>query len=83
MLCHSGRWTEHAVAKSSASLRFVALTQARLTTGLAQPLDRLDVRVILIEGLHFRDHVILLALGIAADGHNHVLARREGCPNDC
>jgi transposase-like protein len=70
--------TEHAVAKSSVSRRFVALTQARLTTWLAQPLDALDVRVILIDGLHFRDHVILLALGVTIDGHKHVLALREG-----
>ena len=70
--------TERAVAKSSVSRRFVALTQARLTTWLAQPLDQLDVRVILIDGLHFRDHVILLALGITIDGHKQVLALREG-----
>jgi putative transposase len=70
--------TERAVAKSSVSRRFVALTRARLTAWLAQPLDTLDVRVVLIDGLHFRDHVILLALGIAADGHKHVLALREG-----
>jgi putative transposase len=70
--------TEYAVAKSSVSRRFVALTRARLTAWLAQPLDALDVRVVLIDGLHFRDHVILLALGIAADGHKHVLALREG-----
>jgi putative transposase len=70
--------TERAVAKSSVSRRFVALTRARLTAWLAQPLDELDVRVVLIDGLHFRDHVILLALGIAADGQKHVLALREG-----
>jgi len=70
--------TEHAVAKSSVSRRFVALTRTRLTAWLAQPLDALAVRVILIDGLHFRDHVILLALGIAVDGQKHVLALREG-----
>jgi transposase-like protein len=70
--------TEHGVAKSSVSRRFVALTRRRLTAWLAQPLETLDVRVILIDGLHFRDHVILLALGIAADGQKHVLALREG-----
>jgi putative transposase len=69
---------ERAVAKSSVSRRFVALTRMQLTTWLSQPLDALDVRVILIDGLHFRDHVILLALGIAADGVKHVLALREG-----
>jgi putative transposase len=32
----------------------------------------------LIDGLHFRDHVILLALGVDAQGTKHVLALREG-----
>jgi transposase-like protein len=73
-----GGTTERAVAKSSVSRRFVARTRAQLLTWLAQPLAALDVRVVLIDGLHFRDHVILLALGIAADGQKHVLALREG-----
>ena len=70
--------TERAVSKSAVSRRFVALTSARLTTWLATPLDGLDIRVILIDGLHFRDHVILLALGVDAQGTKHVLALREG-----
>ncbi len=69
---------ERAVTKSSVSRRFVALTSAQLTTWLAQPLDGLDVRIILIDGLHFRDHVILVALGVDSRGHKHVLALREG-----
>jgi putative transposase len=69
---------ERAVAKSSVSRRFVALTSARLTAWLAQPLDALDIRIVLIDGLHFRDHVILLALGVDAQGQKHVLALREG-----
>ena len=69
---------ERAVAKSSVSRRFVALTKARLTTWLAQSLDDLDVRVVLIDGLHFRDHVIVLALGVDSQGQKHVLALHEG-----
>jgi putative transposase len=69
---------ERAVAKSSVSRRFVALTSARLTTWLAQALDDLDIRIVLIDGLHFRDHVILLALGVDSRGQKHVLALREG-----
>src|SRR5439155_899182 len=69
---------ERAVSKSSVSRRFVALTSAQLTAWLAQPLDGLDVRIILIDGLHFRDHVILVALGVDAQGRKHVLALREG-----
>lgn len=72
------RISERAVSKSSVSRRFVALTSARLTTWLAQPLDDLNVRIVLIDGLHFRDHVILVALGVDSQGHKHVLALREG-----
>jgi transposase-like protein len=69
---------ERAVAKSSVSRRFVALTKAQLTTWLARPLDDLDVRVVFIDGLHFREHVILIALGVDLQGHKHVLALHEG-----
>jgi putative transposase len=69
---------ESAVSKSAVSRRFVALTTARLTAWLTLPLDDLACRIILIDGLHFRDHIVLLALGIAADGTKHVLALREG-----
>ncbi len=69
---------ERAVSKSAVSRRFVALTSARLTTWLATPLDDLDIRIVLIDGVHFRDHVILLALGVDAQGTKHILALREG-----
>jgi putative transposase len=69
---------ERAVSKSSVSRRFVALTSAQLTTWLSRPLADLDVRIVFLDGLHFRDHVVLLALGVDAQGHKHVLALREG-----
>jgi putative transposase len=69
---------ERGVSKSAVSRRFVALTTARLATWLATPLAGLDIRLVLIDGLHFRDHVILLAVGIDAQGTKHVLALREG-----
>jgi transposase-like protein len=69
---------ERAVSKSAVSRRFVALTRARLTTWLATPLDALDIRIVLIDGIHFRDHIILLAVGVDAQGTKHVLALREG-----
>jgi transposase-like protein len=69
---------ERAVSKSSVSRRFVALTSAQLTTWLARPLADLEVRFVFLDGLHFRDHVILLALGVDSQGQKHVLALREG-----
>jgi putative transposase len=49
-----------------------------VATWLARPLDDLTVRVIFIDGLHFREHVILIALGVDVQGHKHVLALHEG-----
>jgi len=69
---------ERAVSKSSVSRRFVALTSAQLAAWLAQPLEGLDVRIVILDGLHFRDHVVLLALGVDVQGRKHVLALREG-----
>jgi putative transposase len=69
---------ERAVSKSSVSRRFVALTSAQLTTWLSRPLADLDVRIIFLDGLYFRDHVVLLALGVDSQGQKHVLALREG-----
>ncbi|TMA43782.1 MAG: hypothetical protein E6J81_15405 [Deltaproteobacteria bacterium] len=41
-------------------------------------MDDLNVRSVLIDGLHFRDHVILLALGVDSQGQKRVLALWEG-----
>jgi putative transposase len=72
------RVTERAISKSAVSRRFVALTSHKLTTWLAAPLDGLDIRVLFIDGLHFRDRVILLVLGLDSQGGKHVLGLREG-----
>jgi transposase-like protein len=69
---------ERAISKSAVSRRFVALTSTKLTTWLAAPLDGLDIRLLFIDGLHFRDHVILLVLGLDSQGRKHVLGLREG-----
>ena len=52
--------------------------QEQLAQWLARPLGELDLAVVMIDGIHFRDRVILLALGIDAQGHKHVLGLREG-----
>ena len=37
-----------------------------------------DLPVVMIDGLHVDDHVLLVALGITSDGHKQVLGLREG-----
>lgn len=67
-----------AISSSAVSRRFVALSQQQLDAWLQRKLDQLDLPVVMIDGIHFRDSVILVALGIDAKGVKHVLGLREG-----
>jgi transposase-like protein len=66
------------VSKSAVSRRFVALSQEQLGQWLSRSLKDIDLPVVMIDGIHFRDRVILVALGIDAKGDKHVLGLREG-----
>jgi putative transposase len=65
-------------SRSAVSRRWVALTQAQLDEWLSCSLEKLDLPVVMIDGIHFHERVILVALGIDAKGHKHVLGLREG-----
>lgn len=65
-------------SRSAVSRRFVALSQQQLDDWLRRKLDRLDLPVVMIDGIHFRDRVVLVAVGIDAQGMKHVLGLREG-----
>ena len=66
------------MSKSSVSRRWVALSQAQLHEWLSGSIKELDLPVVMIDGIHSRDRVILVALGIDAKGDKHVLGLREG-----
>jgi putative transposase len=65
-------------SKSEVSRKFVARTQAQLDRFLSRPLNEHDIVVVMVDGVHFRDHVMLVALGIDREGHKRVLGLREG-----
>jgi transposase-like protein len=67
-----------AASKSAVSRRFVALSQQKLTECLNRSLEDLDLWVVMIDGIIFADRVVLVTLGIAADGTKYVLGVREG-----
>jgi len=69
---------ERATSKSAVSRRFVALTQRQLSEWLAQPLGELDLVLLMIDGIVFKDHCILVALGVDAEGKKHPLGIVEG-----
>ena len=65
-------------SKSAVSRRFVAMTETALTDLLAADLTELDLVALMIDGVHFADHLCVVALGIDIDGTKHPLAVVEG-----
>ncbi len=65
-------------SKSAVSRRFVAATAARVEEQLSRPLGDLKLAVLMMDGIHFGEHVILVALGIDESGKKYVLGLREG-----
>jgi putative transposase len=64
--------------KSAVSERFVVGTQRRLAELMRRDLTGLALVAVMIDGVHFADHVVLAAVGIESNGHKHVLGLREG-----
>jgi transposase-like protein len=65
-------------SKSAVSRKFVAMTETALGDLLAADLTGLDLVAIMIDGVHFADHLCVVALGIGIDGTKHPLAVVEG-----
>jgi len=70
--------TETGTSKSAVSRRFVAKTQEQLEAALSQPLGDRGWLALLIDGIAFHEHVVLVVLGVDDTGDKHVLAFREG-----
>jgi transposase-like protein len=54
------------------------LSSERLEQWLASQLDHVRLPVVMIDGIHFKDRVVLVALGFDTDARKHVLGIREG-----
>lgn len=65
-------------SRSSVSRMFVARTKEQVKVFLSRSLGDLDLPVIMVDGTGLGDHLLLVALGIDADGHKHVLGVAEG-----
>ncbi|HZJ04244.1 MAG TPA: IS256 family transposase [Nocardioidaceae bacterium] len=65
-------------SKSAVSRQFVAMTEHALSDLLAADLSELDLVALMIDGVHFADHLCVVALGIDIDGTKHPLALVEG-----
>jgi transposase-like protein len=64
--------------KSAVSSRYVAITTARMKEWLERDLSSLNLVVAMIDGVRIADHVMIVAVGVDAQGNKHVLGIREG-----
>jgi putative transposase len=69
---------ERSTSKSSVSRRFVAMTTKQMTKWLTTPLGDRHFPIVMIDGIHLGDHLVLIALGIDFEGKKQVLGLREG-----
>jgi putative transposase len=65
-------------SKSAVSRRFVAATETALADLLGADLRELDPVALMIDGVHFGEHLCVVALGIGVDGTKRPLAVVEG-----
>ena len=65
-------------SKSAVSRRFVAATETALRDLLAADLSGLDLVALMVDGVHFGEHLCVVALGIGIDGTKHPLGLAEG-----
>jgi transposase-like protein len=65
-------------SKSAVSRRFVDATETALAELLGKDLSGLDIVALMVDGVHFGEHLLVVALGIGIDGTKHPLAVVEG-----
>ena len=65
-------------SKSAVSRRFVTATETALADLLGGDLSELDLVALMIDGVHFAEHLCVVAMGIGIDGTKHPLAVVEG-----
>jgi len=69
---------DRSTSKSSVSRRYVAMTTKQMTSWLTTPLGDRHFPIVMIDGIHLGDHLVLIALGIDPEGKKQVLGLREG-----
>jgi putative transposase len=65
-------------SKSAVSRRFVAATKEKLAQMISRDLSSISLCVLMLDGIHIAEHIVLVALGIDEAGDKHVLGLYEG-----
>jgi transposase-like protein len=67
-----------ATSRSAVSRRFIAATKTALAELLARDLSPLDIKVLMVDGEHLAEHLVVVALAITADGAKVPVGLWEG-----
>ncbi len=65
-------------SRSTVSRRFIQGTEKALSGLMSRPLDEERYPVLMVDGIEFAEHMIVVALGIDYDGNKHVLGIWHG-----
>jgi len=68
----------YGIKKSSVSRHFVKATAEQMREFMERDLSALDLCAIFIDGIEFKGHLLVVALGLDKDGRKHILGLREG-----
>lgn len=68
----------YGLTKSSVSRHFIKATAEQMREFLERDLSGLRLSAIFIDGIEFKGHVLIVALGLDVTGRKHILGLREG-----
>jgi len=74
----SGFLKGYGIKKSSLSRHFVKATAEQMRGFLERELTGLDLVAIFIEGIDFKGHLLVVAMGLDRDGRKHILGLCQG-----
>jgi transposase-like protein len=68
----------HGVSSSTISRRMVEATAEKVRELMNRKLDKIDCCILMIDGIRFGDHTVIIALGIDTKGIKHLLGLWQG-----
>jgi transposase-like protein len=74
----SGFLKGYGIKKSSVSRHFVKATAEQMRGFLERELSGLDLVAIFIDGIEFKGHLLVVAMGLDRDGRKHILGLCQG-----
>ena len=66
------------VSKSAVSREFIEASEKALKELIERRFEEKDLLIVYIDGLVFGGHHVIVAIGVDAEGHKHVLGLRDG-----